>query len=419
MLSPPEADSITDALHSVSLTDLLDAEYFGEVDVGTPPQKFTVVYDTGSSALWIPSKTCSDCKSSPRYDSLKSATYLKNGTDFFLSYGSGACKGILSRDHVVLAGLSISDFTFGEVTKESADTFKQQPFDGIMGLGPKGIALRLVNPKNRAGYFPTPMEMLLDQKKIQHNIFATYLSSGGQSGSTLSLGGADHTYYVGEFTYIPVTWDSLNHWVVAASDIKIGGISTHISAEMVVDTGTSLLAGPAEHVDAILMKIFGDSSLVLAASMGFTVAVDCSHAGKLPNISFTLAGKDFELGPDFYMIATKDHQGKEECQLGIQSLGNGAPWILGDPFLRKYYTVWDAEQQRVGFAVAQQSLDYSVMDVVDVEQEAQEFLAHPSNFSNPLRSLCVLAAAVASAALLLFVVRIREKPAPIQEPLLG
>merc|ERR1712025_181162 len=98
----------------------------------------------------------------------------------------------------------------------------------------------------------------------------------------------------------------------------------------------------------------------LLTEMGMEVGMNCSHVHKLPTISFTFGGRDFELGPDFYMIAAADHSGKEQCSLGIQSLGEGAPWILGDPFLRKYYTIWDAEQQRVGFATASESIGFSV-----------------------------------------------------------
>merc|ERR1712078_584865 len=134
------------------------------------------------------------------------------GQAFNLQYGTGSCNGFLSSDEVTLGGLTLEDFVFGEVTKEAADVFGQAPFDGILGLGPAAAAVDKT---------PMPMQMLVDQKKIEHNIFAFYLASGGKSGSTLSLGGPDSSFYTGDLTYLRVARAAkiLPYWLVSASDI--------------------------------------------------------------------------------------------------------------------------------------------------------------------------------------------------------
>lgn len=345
----------SDGLPSVSLTDVQDSEYFGEVDIGTPAQKFQVIYDTGSSNLWVPSKACDNCKKDGKtYDSNASSSYAKNGENFALAYGTGSCKGFLSEDAVVVGGATITDFKFGEVTHEAADVFGQAPFDGIIGMGPAKAAVDKV---------PMPMDQLVAQKKIDHNLFAFYLASGGKTGSTITLGGTDSSFHTGDFSYVPVARAAalLPYWMISASAIKVGGASA-VSCSwitgcyMVVDTGTSLLAGPTKDVSTLIAKI------------GVTVAKDgtipCAGADQLPVITFSMNGKDFDLGPDFYVLKVPDDKGNQGCLLGIQGMDmipGVSLWIMGDTFLRKYYTVWDKDANRVGFATAKAPSDDDII----------------------------------------------------------
>merc|ERR1712070_884482 len=191
------------------------------------------------------------------------------------------------------------------------------------------------------------MDQLVAQGLIEHNIFSFYLASNESTGSTLVLGGTDEQYYTGDFTYIKtaIAAHLLPYWLISASSMKVGGkeavkCNFLTGCYMVVDTGTSVLAGPPSDVNELIAPIGN-------------VSADCSNVHTLPDITFTFDGHDFVLEPSFYVIRAKDDKGVEQCQLGIEGVNAGVPiWILGDPFLRKYYTVWDSEEKRVGFAVA-------------------------------------------------------------------
>jgi hypothetical protein len=68
----------------IAVTDFMNAQYFIETTIGTPPQKFTMVPDTGSSNLWVYSHSCwaIPCWTHSTFNSAKSSTYVKDGEDF-------------------------------------------------------------------------------------------------------------------------------------------------------------------------------------------------------------------------------------------------------------------------------------------------------------------------------------------------
>src|SRR5436309_4896579 len=98
---------------------------FSEIELGTPPQTFKVVLDTGSSNLWVPSSECGSiaCYLHSKYDHSASSSYEKNGSSFEIRYGSGELSGYVSQDVMTIGDLKIKDQLFAEATSEPGLAF--------------------------------------------------------------------------------------------------------------------------------------------------------------------------------------------------------------------------------------------------------------------------------------------------------
>jgi len=338
-----EALALTDSPSDISITDYMDAQYYGPITIGTPPQTFNVCFDTGSSNLWIPSKHCGffniACRLHSKYDSSKSSTYTKNGTAFAIRYGSGSLTGTTSQDTVTLGSVTVPNVLFAEAVKEPGIAFIAAKFDGILGFGFPEISVNGMPPFFQAA---------LAAGAIKEPKFAFALSkdASAASGGELSLGGADPTKYTGNFTYTPIT--QKGYWEFEVDAVTVGDADLGKSINAIADTGTSLLAIPTDKFAAII-KTFPAGAVKPLAHGEYTV--DCAMLSQMPTITFTIAGKAFALEGSEYVLNVKG-----ECLLGFAGIDvpkpRGPLWILGDVFLRKYYTVFDYGNSQIGFATA-------------------------------------------------------------------
>jgi len=320
----------------VAIDDYQNAQYYGPVSVGTPGQQFNVIFDTGSSNLWVPSKSCTNCGSHPTYDSSKSSTYNKNGSDFFIQYGSGPVSGFVSQDAATVGDLTVKYQTFAEInnTKGLGLAYKLGKFDGILGLAFPSISVNKI---------PTVFENMVSQKLIEDPVVSFYLPSTSGSEGEMLIGGTDSNKYSGELSYAPLS--SETYWAINIDSFKVSGNSVTSTLKAILDTGTSLLAGPSADVKKIAASVGAKPFFLNKAEY----TIDCSKIPTLPDLVFNIAGKDYTLSGKDYVINSGSI-----CLFAMSGIDVPAPmgplWILGDVFIRKYYTVFDWGQQRLGFA---------------------------------------------------------------------
>lgn len=326
--------------HVVPVSNFLNAQYFSDITIGTPPQSFKVVLDTGSSNLWVPSTECGSiaCYLHTKYDSSASSTYKKNGTSFEIRYGSGSLSGFVSQDVMTIGDLQIKKQDFAEATEEPGLAFAFGRFDGILGLGFDTISVNHIVP---------PFYSMIDQGLLDEPVFAFYLgntANGEDDEAEAVFGGVDDSHYTGKMTYIPLRRKA--YWEVDLDSIKFGDGSVELeNTGAILDTGTSLIAVPSDLAE-LLNKEMG-------AKKGYNgqYTVECDKRDSLPDMSFTLSGKEFTITPYDYILEVQG-----SCISSIFGMDfPGDPLIiLGDAFLRKWYSVYDLGGGRVGLAQSKQ-----------------------------------------------------------------
>ncbi|KAK7878522.1 hypothetical protein WMY93_030358 [Mugilogobius chulae] len=319
-----------------SMTNDADLSYYGVVSIGTPPQSFTVIFDTGSSNLWVPSTYCTSseaCLNHNRFNPSQSSSFVWGGQSLSIDYGTGSMTGYLGSDSVETVlkggGITVKNQVFG-LSASEADFMAEMTADGILGL-----AFQSISSDNVVPVFYN----MISQSLVAEPVFSVYLSGNDQQGSEVLFGGIDSSYYTGSITWIPLS--SASYYQINMDSVTINGQTVACSGgcQAIIDTGTSLIVGPTTDINNM------NSWVGATLNQYGEGVVNCQNLASMPDVTFTLNGNAFTVPASAYVS-----QSSSGCTTGFGQGGSQALWILGDVFIREYYAIFDTQAQYIGLA---------------------------------------------------------------------
>ncbi|KAI9103271.1 aspartic peptidase domain-containing protein [Phlyctochytrium arcticum] len=340
--------------------------YQGAIEIGTPPQNMTVLFDTGSSMLWVQAATTTGAvnQKGALFDAAKSTTLKTSNTQAPpIEYVDGTrVSGVLVQDTVAINGLAVPNLQFEVATNIVSSNQNASGMDGIMGLS-----------FAQSG-FQTWWEEVVKTNKATSPVFGYHLDASNTAGA-LTFGGVDLSRFQGDLSWIPVTKSPSSppylFWQLSMSGISLGSsssqrISLGSRFTTVFDTGTSLAILPTQ-VAAQLNRALGFDPVSTSAPILY--AAPCPGGripSSFPTIKFEFTDGHFiNIAPaDYIFLQPTDTPGLTACVSGFagQDIGGGGQVglgggvtpsaIFGNIFLRAFYTVFDSENKRIGVASA-------------------------------------------------------------------
>ncbi|KAI1709190.1 eukaryotic aspartyl protease domain-containing protein [Ditylenchus destructor] len=369
------------AIVSQRVNDYYDTQYVGNITIGTPEQSFAVILDTGSSNLWVPDSSCGNksecdmycsndqyctylcddycctngtnssnnntvtCLTKHRFNSSASSTYVRNGRDFVIHYGLGFADGFQGQDTVRFGAagdtqLVVPNVTFGQATSISTD-MNGDAADGILGLAFRSNSENGVEP---------PLIAAIRQGLLDKPLFTVYLDTEGVNftnarGGLFTYGGLDSENCASDVNYVNLT---LAHWwQFNIESVNVGKQYKYKKiAEVISDTGTSLILGPPK----VVKKIAKAVGATYNDTYGLYL-IDCKAT--YDPVTFTINKVDYNLTSSVLTMDVGLEDGT--CLFGIDGVdfgGSAYDWILGDPFIRQYCNVYDIGNKRMGFSAS-------------------------------------------------------------------
>lgn len=364
--------------HPCELGNYDNVQYHLQIKVGTPKvgstctggdvsqgQEFDVVPDTGSSDLWVPASNCTNCKVRiAKFELPKSCTAQQIGDRITFRYGDGTVAyGGSFFDWVQIGDLQVEQQFLIQVDRVESDTHMKS--DGILGL-----AHHYVSDRETRG--PTFMETLFKEHDRLPQMFSFYMTGNSDRKSSLVFGDPDLATHSkeSEFRYGKAYYMShTDLWLTSVWSIGWSGTGVEVAfpdkgtlgSPALIDSGSSLIVLRPDIFEHLLNELKWRFTGCKVLQQQQIITCDCPPANDLSRIPTLVINiidandQQFALcmSPDEYILESMDSSdGRSKCVPALQkgSSSQPVPLILGMTFMRSFYTNFDIENHRIGFA---------------------------------------------------------------------
>ena len=330
----------------------IDAAYYATIGIGNPQQTFQVILDTGSSSLWLVSTELSASENAigDGYNPSSSSSFKNESDSFSVVYGSGQAYGYDAKDDVQLGTFKLTSSPFAVVDRVTS-ALVSSPVSGIMGL-----AWSSLTDDNTTPFWQQLVENNQIRSDTTMSFYLTRMRSNSQAqslepGGTFTLGEVNNDLYTGDISYHNIL--NKDWWRVNMTGINVNGNSVWTPSFTVgagVDSGTTLIGGPHDDIAKIWEAVDGAQEGSGQYSGYWFYPCDSN-----PNIEILIDGTPYAVNPEDLKF-NKASSGT--CQGAIFALESGTTtndqksltWVLGDTFMKNYYTVFRHSPPSVGFA---------------------------------------------------------------------
>ncbi|EEF39457.1 aspartic proteinase nepenthesin-1 [Ricinus communis] len=338
-----------------------NGEFLMNLAIGTPPETYSAIMDTGSDLIWTQCKPCTQCfdQPSPIFDPKKSSSFSKlscssqlckalpqsscsDSCEYLYTYGDySSTQGTMATETFTFGKVSIPNVGFGCGEDNEGDGFTQG--SGLVGLGRGPLSLVSQLKEAKFSYCLTS----IDDTKTSTLLMGSLASVNGTSAAIRTT---------------PLIQNPLqpSFYYLSLEGISVGGTRLPIKEStfqlqddgtggLIIDSGTTITYLEESAFDLVKKEFTSqmglpvDNSGATGLELCYNLPSDTSEL-EVPKLVLHFTGADLELPGENYMIA--------DSSMGVICLAMGSSGgmsIFGNVQQQNMFVSHDLEKETLSF----------------------------------------------------------------------